>query len=52
MRVAPEEALLGINALAAPVFNMQEEFIAVAALVGSIQYIPRKPDRSMIEAIK
>ena len=34
--VAPEEALLGINALSAPVFNMHDEFVAAVALVGSI----------------
>ncbi len=50
--IAPEEALLGINALAAPVFNMRDELVAAAALVGSIQYIPRNPERSMIEAVK
>jgi DNA-binding IclR family transcriptional regulator len=50
--VAPEEALLGINALAVPVFNMHDEFVAAAALVGSIQYIPRDPDPAMIEAVK
>ncbi len=50
--IAPEEALLGINALAAPVFNMRDELVAAAALVGSIQYIPRNPDRQMIESVK
>lgn len=50
--VAPEEALLGINALAAPVFNMRDELVAAAALVGSIQYIPRDPDRSMIDSVR
>jgi DNA-binding IclR family transcriptional regulator len=50
--VAPEESLLGINALAAPVFNMREELVAAAALVGSIQYITRKPDRAMIDSVK
>jgi len=50
--VAPEEALLGINALAAPVFNVRDEFVASVALVGSIQYIQRNPDPAMIEAVK
>ncbi|HEU5019328.1 MAG TPA: IclR family transcriptional regulator [Pseudolabrys sp.] len=50
--IAPEESLLGIAALAAPVFNMRDELVAAVALVGSIQYIPRKPSRSMIDGVK
>jgi DNA-binding IclR family transcriptional regulator len=50
--VAPEEALLGINALSAPVFSMHDEFVAAVALVGSIQHIPRNPSTAMLESVK
>lgn len=50
--VAPEEALLGINALAAPVFGMHDEFIAVVALCGSIQYLPQEPPQDLVDAAK
>lgn len=49
--VAPEHSLLGINALAAPVFNSNGEFVAAAAIVSSIQFIPAEPDAGMIAAV-
>ncbi|HSI40715.1 MAG TPA: IclR family transcriptional regulator [Xanthobacteraceae bacterium] len=49
--LAPEHALLGINALAAPVFNANDEFVAAAAIVSSIQFIPATPDAAMIAAV-
>jgi len=50
--VAPEEALLGINALAAPVFGLHDEFVAAVALVGSIQFLPRDPPQDLIDAAR
>jgi DNA-binding IclR family transcriptional regulator len=49
---APEEALLGINAIAAPVFDRQDAVIAAVALVGSIQFLPATPELQMISALK
>jgi IclR family transcriptional regulator, KDG regulon repressor len=49
--VAPEEALLGINALAAPVFDGQGVCVAAVAIVSSIQYVPADPPGDMIEAV-
>lgn len=40
---APEEVALGLNAVAAPIFNAQDACIAAIAIVGSIQYLPDKP---------
>lgn len=40
---APEEAMLGINAVAAPIFDENDACIAALALVGSIQFLPREP---------
>ncbi len=40
---APEEVALGLNAVAAPIFDAQDKCIAAVALVGSIQFLPEKP---------
>lgn len=40
---APEEAMLGINAVAAPIFDAQDACVAALALVASIQFLPEKP---------
>src|SRR5690606_14849990 len=41
--LAPEEALLGINTLAAPVFDRDRKLVGAVALCGSIQYLPARP---------
>ena len=43
---APEEAMLGLNAVAAPIFDAQDACIAAVAIVGSIQFLPEKPRQS------
>lgn len=40
---APEESMLGINAVAAPIFDSKDACIAALAVVGSIQFLPAKP---------
>jgi DNA-binding IclR family transcriptional regulator len=40
---APEEAMLGLNAVAAPIFDAQDACVAALAIVGSIQFVPEKP---------
>ena len=50
--VAPEEALLGVNTLAAPVFNHENKLVAAVAFVGSIQHVPAKPSDEQIAAIR
>ncbi len=40
---APEETMLGINALAAPIFDSYDACVAALAIVGSIQFLPVRP---------
>jgi len=48
---APEEVLLGINALAAPVYDGQGTLIASVALVGSIQHIAPEPSEKLVRIV-
>ena len=48
---APEQSMLGINAVSAPIRDHRGELVAMISLVGSIQFIPRRPSRAMITAI-
>jgi DNA-binding IclR family transcriptional regulator len=48
---APEESLIGINALGAPVLGDRGKIVGAIAIVGSIQHIPAKPPREQIEAV-
>lgn len=50
--VAPEEALMGINALAAPIFDAAGELAGTITIVGSIQYLPAKPDLAVIASVR
>jgi DNA-binding IclR family transcriptional regulator len=49
---APEETVLGINAISAPIRDHRGELVAMISLVGSIQFIPRRPSRKMIDAVR
>ena len=53
---APEEAMLALNAVAAPIFDAQDACIATIAIVASIQFLPEKPRQSdvaqLIEAAR
>jgi IclR family KDG regulon transcriptional repressor len=49
---APEEAMLGINAIAAPIFDGKDAAIASLAVVGSIQFLPPKADAATVSALK
>ena len=44
--------LLGINAVAAPIFDNHDNCIASLAIVGSIQFLPAKPKPSDVVALK
>ncbi|MBL8589085.1 MAG: IclR family transcriptional regulator [Methylobacteriaceae bacterium] len=50
--IAPNEALLGLNAVAAPVFDALGHFAGAVAVVDSIQFIPAEPPAALIEAVK
>ena len=49
---SPEQMLLGINALSAPVFDQSGDCVAAVALVGSIQYLPAEPKESQLVALR
>lgn len=48
---APEETLLGVNVIAAPVFDHRGQIIASVALIGSIQHLTASPEEAHIQAI-
>ncbi len=50
--VAPEEALIGVNALAAPVFDASRQLAGTIAVVGSIQHLKSEPDAALIAAVR
>ena len=49
---APEEAMLGINAVAAPIFDNTDAAVAAVAIVGSIQFLPAAPQDKVVLALK
>jgi IclR family transcriptional regulator, KDG regulon repressor len=49
---APEQAMLGINAVAAPIFDDKNVCRAALALVGSIQFLPATCDAKTVAALK
>lgn len=49
---APEQAMLGVNAIAAPVFDQTDACIAAVALVGSIQFLKDPPESETVAALK
>ncbi|MGD9920634.1 MAG: IclR family transcriptional regulator [Pseudorhodoplanes sp.] len=48
---APNETIIGINTIAAPVFNHRAELVASLGITGSIQFIEPTPKRALIEAV-
>lgn len=48
---APEEALLGVNVMAAPVRNYENKVVASVGLIGSVQHIAPSPDPSLIKRL-
>lgn len=48
---APNEALIGMNALAAPVFDALGRFAGALALVDSIQFIPDAPPEALVKGV-
>lgn len=49
---APDQVMIGINAIASPIFDASDACVAAVAVVGSIQFLPEQPDIALIEAIK
>lgn len=50
--VAPNEALIGVNALAAPIFNATGTLVGTVSIVDSIQFIEEEPTAEQIERVK
>ena len=48
---SPEESMLGLSALATPIFDSHDACVAALAIVGSIQFLPEKPKAADIEAL-
>jgi DNA-binding IclR family transcriptional regulator len=49
--VAPEETLIGVNALAAPIFDGNGRLAGTLAIVGSLQFIPAEPPQDLIDPV-
>ncbi|MCB1381648.1 MAG: IclR family transcriptional regulator [Notoacmeibacter sp.] len=49
---APNETMLGLNALACPIFNAENEPVATIAIVSLTQYIETPPDAGQILAVQ
>src|SRR5882757_8890759 len=49
---APEQSILGINAVAAPIFDGSNSCVAAVAMVGSIQFLPAKATKPTVAALK
>jgi DNA-binding IclR family transcriptional regulator len=48
---APNQFVLGLNGLAAPIFNHVGDYAGSLAIGGSIQYIPASPPQEQIRAV-
>jgi DNA-binding IclR family transcriptional regulator len=49
--VSPETMLVGINALAAPIFDHAGQLVGTIAIVGSVQFVPPTPYPEQIAAV-
>jgi len=49
---APEELFMGVNALAAPIFQSGGTLFGTLAIVGSIHFLPAKANPASVEALK
>ncbi len=49
---APEEVLLGVNTVAAPIFDQDDACVGAVAIVGSIQHLPERPKPAAVAALR
>ena len=49
--VAPEETLSGLNAISAPIFDLENRFVATITIAGSLQDIPPEPSAPLCVAV-
>lgn len=49
--VAPNEAMIGLNALAAPIFDALGKYVGSVAITDSVQFITEEPTREQIDQV-
>ena len=49
--VAANEAMIGLNALAAPIFDALGAYVGSVAITDSVQFIPEEPTREQIDQV-
>jgi DNA-binding IclR family transcriptional regulator len=49
---APEETVLGINAISAPIRDHRGELVGMLSLLSTIQFISRQPARELIDGLR
>ena len=49
--IVPEEAVVGVNAIAAPVFFHDGNYAGALAIVGSVQHIPANPAQDLVDHV-
>jgi IclR family KDG regulon transcriptional repressor len=49
--VAPNEAMIGLNALSAPIFDALGNFVGALALTDSVQFIPATPSAYQVDCL-
>ena len=49
--IVPEEAVVGVNAIAAPVFFHDGTYAGALAIVGSVQHIPASPPQDLVDHV-
>jgi DNA-binding IclR family transcriptional regulator len=50
--ISPNETMIGINALAAPIFGALGEFVGTIAIVDSVQFVTETPSEEQIDAVR
>jgi len=48
---APEEVILGVNAIAAPIFDAEKVLVGSVGVMGSIQFIPDPPPGNLVSHV-
>lgn len=49
---APEETLLGVNAISAPIFDIDNQMLATVTIAGPMQSLGSPPDHDLVEAVR
>lgn len=49
--IVPEEAVVGVNAIAAPIFYHDGSYAGALAIVGSVQHIPANPPAELVQHV-